>query len=99
MTPPSFFDQSLADTRPRVRGRFARDNEPGSVLPHETKKATAGAGGREVPGVVVKQEPVLALGSGPQNEIMAMFDQWSEAGTERTTQQEATMPGNASNSA
>lgn len=31
--------KSLADTRPRVRGRFARDNEPGSVLPHETKKA------------------------------------------------------------
>lgn len=31
--------KSLADTRPRVRGRFARDNEPGSVMPHETKKA------------------------------------------------------------
>lgn len=41
--------KSLADTRPRVRGRFARDNEPGSVMPHETKKAirekTAPSGG------------------------------------------------------
>ena len=44
--------KSLADTRPRVRGRFARDNEPGSVMPHETKKAmratdkVSGGGGK-----------------------------------------------------
>jgi hypothetical protein len=31
--------KSLADLRPRVKGRFARDGEPGSVLPHQTKKA------------------------------------------------------------
>ena len=31
--------KSLADTRPRVRGRFARNNDIGIVLPHETKKA------------------------------------------------------------
>ena len=78
-----------------MRGRFARDNEPGSVLPHESKKAT----GEGLPEAVVKNEPVLAAGTGVQNEIMAMFDQWSEAGTVRTAQQAATIPGNASNSA
>uniref|UniRef100_A0A7R9V378 CCT domain-containing protein n=1 Tax=Chlamydomonas euryale TaxID=1486919 RepID=A0A7R9V378_9CHLO len=42
--------KSLADTRPRVRGRFARDNEPGSVMPHETKKAQREKGRDGVPG-------------------------------------------------
>eukprot|EP00798_Chlamydomonas_sp_ICE-L_P014779 gene14779-20829_t len=31
--------KSLADTRPRVRGRFARNDDVGIVLPHDTKKA------------------------------------------------------------
>jgi transcription initiation factor TFIID subunit TAF12 len=31
--------KSLADLRPRIKGSFARDGEPGSVLPHQTKKA------------------------------------------------------------
>ncbi len=31
--------KSLADTRPRVRGRFARRDDAGIVLPHESKKA------------------------------------------------------------
>ena len=33
--------KTLADTRPRVRGRFARNNDAGAVMPHETKKALA----------------------------------------------------------
>jgi len=55
--------KSLADTRPRVRGRFARDNEPGSVMPHETKKAmrektttSPTAGSREQQGSPQSQE-------------------------------------------
>ncbi|GAX82027.1 hypothetical protein CEUSTIGMA_g9455.t1 [Chlamydomonas eustigma] len=53
--------KSLADTRPRVRGRFARDNEPGSVLPHETKKALREKSGKAVedtgaPGAAFEQQ-------------------------------------------
>lgn len=33
--------KTLADSRPRVRGRFARNSDAGAVLPHETKKAQA----------------------------------------------------------
>ena len=33
--------KTLADSRPRVRGRFARNDDAGAVLPHETKKALA----------------------------------------------------------
>lgn len=33
--------KTLADSRPRVRGRFARNNDAGAVMPHETKKAQA----------------------------------------------------------
>lgn len=29
----------LADLRPRINGRFARDGQPGSVPPHQSKKA------------------------------------------------------------
>ena len=32
---------TLADSRPRVRGRFARNNDAGAVLPHDSKKAQA----------------------------------------------------------
>ena len=31
--------KTLADSRPRVGGRFARNDDPRKVLPHETKKA------------------------------------------------------------
>lgn len=31
--------KTLADSRPRVGGRFARNDDPNSVLPHQTKKA------------------------------------------------------------
>lgn len=31
--------KTLADSRPRVGGRFARNDDPQSVLPHQTKKA------------------------------------------------------------
>ncbi|PNH11349.1 Zinc finger protein CONSTANS-LIKE 4 [Tetrabaena socialis] len=31
--------KTLADSRPRVGGRFARNNDPNSVLPHQSKKA------------------------------------------------------------
>ncbi|KAK9812677.1 hypothetical protein WJX72_001755 [[Myrmecia] bisecta] len=33
--------KTLADSRPRVRGRFARNDDSGAVMPHETKKAIA----------------------------------------------------------
>ena len=33
--------KTLADSRPRVRGRFARNDDAAAVLPHETKKALA----------------------------------------------------------
>lgn len=33
--------KTLADSRPRVRGRFARNDDTAAVLPHETKKALA----------------------------------------------------------
>ena len=33
--------KTLADSRPRVRGRFARNDDAGAVMPHETKKALA----------------------------------------------------------
>ena len=33
--------KTLADSRPRVRGRFARNDDVAAVLPHETKKALA----------------------------------------------------------
>ena len=33
--------KTLADSRPRVRGRFARNSDAGAVLPHDTKKAQA----------------------------------------------------------
>ena len=33
--------KTLADSRPRVRGRFARNDDAGAVLPHESKKALA----------------------------------------------------------
>lgn len=48
--------KSLADTRPRVRGRFARDNEPGSVMPHETKKALREGAKGEGNAVAAEQE-------------------------------------------
>ncbi len=35
--------KTLADSRPRVRGRFARNDDAGAVMPHETKKAQAAA--------------------------------------------------------
>ncbi|KAL3140530.1 hypothetical protein ABBQ32_005110 [Trebouxia sp. C0010 RCD-2024] len=63
--------KTLADTRPRVRGRFARNNDAGAVMPHETKKAlaakakagkaAAAAQGQHVPGM-----PMLANGRPPQ---------------------------------
>lgn len=31
--------KTLADSRPRVRGRFARNDDAGAVMPHESKKA------------------------------------------------------------
>ncbi|EFJ48464.1 hypothetical protein VOLCADRAFT_90708 [Volvox carteri f. nagariensis] len=31
--------KTLADSRPRVGGRFARNDDPNSVMPHQTKKA------------------------------------------------------------
>ena len=33
--------KTLADSRPRVRGRFARNDDSAAVMPHETKKALA----------------------------------------------------------
>ena len=33
--------KTLADSRPRVRGRFARNDDAAAVQPHETKKALA----------------------------------------------------------
>ena len=33
--------KTLADSRPRVRGRFARNDDTAAVMPHETKKALA----------------------------------------------------------
>ena len=33
--------KTLADSRPRVRGRFARNDDAAAVMPHETKKALA----------------------------------------------------------
>ena len=58
--------KTLADTRPRVRGRFARNNDAGAVMPHETKKAlaakakagkaAAAAQGQPVPGSLFAQQ-------------------------------------------
>ncbi|CAD7699249.1 unnamed protein product [Ostreobium quekettii] len=33
--------KTLADSRPRVRGRFARNDDSNAVMPHQTKKALA----------------------------------------------------------
>lgn len=33
--------KTLADSRPRVRGRFARNDDAGAVQPHESRKALA----------------------------------------------------------
>ena len=38
--------KTLADSRPRVRGRFARNDDAGAILPHESKKALAAKKGR-----------------------------------------------------
>ncbi len=61
--------KTLADTRPRVRGRFARNNDAGAVMPHETKKAlaakakagkaAAAAQGQHTPGTLFQQPPCL----------------------------------------
>ena len=39
--------KTLADSRPRVRGRFARNDDAAAVMPHETKKALAEKARRE----------------------------------------------------
>ena len=62
--------KTLADTRPRVRGRFARNNDAGAVMPHETKKAlaakakagkaAAAAQGQHVPGRVGLHFPSIS---------------------------------------
>lgn len=39
--------KTLADSRPRVRGRFARNDDTAAVMPHETKKALAEKARRE----------------------------------------------------
>ena len=89
--------KSLADTRPRVRGRFARDNEPGSVMPHETKKAMratdkisggggktssgGGGGGGGSSGSAADQDEALRAGSASP---VLMKAEPIQAGTEMT---------------
>ncbi|KAK9792035.1 hypothetical protein WJX73_008669 [Symbiochloris irregularis] len=56
--------KTLADSRPRVRGRFARNNDVGAVMPHETKKAQAErakrrAAGPAEPAASIKQEELF----------------------------------------
>jgi hypothetical protein len=56
--------KTLADSRPRVRGRFARNNDEGAVLPHETKKAMKAR---------VKQEQVQAHAGESSSQIESKF--------------------------
>ena len=55
--------KTLADSRPRVRGRFARNNDVGAVMPHETKKAQAERAKRRAAGqgdgLNIKQEDMF----------------------------------------
>eukprot|EP00955_Chlamydomonas_euryale_P107130 365747-Chlamydomonas_euryale.AAC.7 len=64
--------KSLADTRPRVRGRFARDNEPGSVLPHETKKAQRERGSDAVGASEASMNDVLAASASREGQPVAL---------------------------
>eukprot|EP00884_Botryococcus_braunii_P015313 jgi/Botrbrau1/2465/Bobra.0226s0024.1 len=52
--------KTLADSRPRVRGRFARNDDAGAVMPHESKKAQKAREKQEQQAAIAQ-----ACGSGP----------------------------------
>ncbi len=56
--------KTLADSRPRVRGRFARNDDAGAVLPHESKKALAAKKGRPSRPVHVQTASGFRLSAG-----------------------------------
>lgn len=93
--------KTLADSRPRVRGRFARNNDPQSVLPHESKKAQKERQAQETQpescaaGSVKEEQQDDVSGGVPMSHAMTAYDNRTtyNCTTWSTTQSAQQWPG------